>query len=227
MQRDARRGARRVRHHSERLLRSGAAEAHRAVQPDGRGADRRHEAHLADARPRRVHDVPERHVRRDRRGEAAEHAVQPVHVQHTELHARRAVDQQVVGVRVPAVVELQHEVFRVDQHQVPVRRGLQVRHQSVLPGPRCAASGSRDAYDLGRAAPAENQKQKKTKKVVRHSCSPAISLAVRTSVSSQGSVQELGGGGGYQHGGGGADFLNLQFFILAVFHQSFLTSDTR
>jgi len=66
---------------------------------------------------------------------AAGRPVQPVDVQRAGVHSRRAADPRLAGRRVPAAVELQHEVLCVAERQVPGRRGAQIRHQSVPPGP--------------------------------------------------------------------------------------------
>jgi len=71
---------------------------------------------------------------------AAGHPVQQVDVQRAGVHARRAADPRLAGRRVPAAVELQHEVLRVAERQVPGRRGAPVRHQSVPPDPGRSAA---------------------------------------------------------------------------------------
>lgn len=80
---------------------------------------------------------------------AAGHQVQPVDVQRAGVHARRAADPRVAGRRVSAAVELQHEVLRVAERQVPGRRGAPVRRQSVLPEP--------ERPERSAAAPADRQ----------------------------------------------------------------------
>lgn len=155
-------GAQRVRGDLERRVRPGIEEPAQGIRPHGGGADRGHEARVAHAGLRRVHDVHARDVRRVRRGAAAHHAVQQVDVQHTGLHAPRAVDQGLAGGRVPAAVELQHDVLRLGEHQVPVRRGFQVRHQSVLPSPGPSPGASRRGPGRRRSSDLETPSPSRT-----------------------------------------------------------------
>lgn len=118
---------------------AGAVEPAAAVRAHGGGAAGRHEAHLAHAGHGRVHGVHPRAVRRT--GTAATgRPVQPVDVQRAGVHALRAAHQRLAGLRVPAGVELQHEVLRVAERQVPGGRGAAVRHQGVPPRPRRSAA---------------------------------------------------------------------------------------
>lgn len=142
------RGPEHVRHNSQGRLRAGPDGPPGEIPPHGGRHDRRYEAHIAHVGPGRVHDVHAADLRYiERRAGAGQH-VQPVDVQLPVVHARRAAHQTVVGVRVPAAVELQHDVLRVDQHQVPVRRGDQIRNASVSPCSQRPASGRRRRLPL-------------------------------------------------------------------------------
>jgi len=120
---------------------TGSAEPTARVRAHGGGASRRHEAHLAHAGHGGVHDVHSRAVRRSR-SPTTGHPVQPVDVQHSGVHSRRAADPCLAGRRVPTAAQLQHAILRVAQYQVPDRSGPPVRHQSLPPGPgrRCGAA---------------------------------------------------------------------------------------
>jgi len=73
-----------------------------------------------------------------------------VDVPRAGVHARRVADPRVAGHRVPAAVELQHDVLHMAERQIPGRRGAPVRHQSLLPGPerRAATSGDHGSDHL-------------------------------------------------------------------------------
>lgn len=124
-------------------VRARSAEPAAEVRGHGGCTAQRHEAHLAHAGHGCVHGVHARAVR-PTDTKAAGIMVQPVDVQRAGVHARSAAEPQVAGNRVPAGAELQHDVLRVAEHQVPDRRGAPVRHQSILPGPgrRAAAPGA-------------------------------------------------------------------------------------
>jgi len=124
-------------------VRAGAAESAAAVRAHGERAAGRHEAYLAHAGHGGIHGVHSRAVRRTGTA-AAGRPVQPVDVQRAGVHSLRAVDQRLAGLPVPAAVELQHEVLRVAERQVPGRRGAEVRHESVPPGPRRSAASPAD-----------------------------------------------------------------------------------
>jgi len=136
-------GARHVRVDPAGRVRAGAAKPATEVRADGGCAAEWHEAHIAHAGHGSVHDVHPRAVRRTG-APAAGHPVQPVDVQRAGVHALRAVDPRVAGRRVSAAVELQHEVLRVAERQVPGRRGAPVRRQSVPPEPERSAAAPGD-----------------------------------------------------------------------------------
>lgn len=71
----------------ERLLCSEAEETYRRVQSNGGGADRWHETHFAYAGFGCIHDVSERDMWSNRYGKSIVDSIQPVHVQHTNIHA--------------------------------------------------------------------------------------------------------------------------------------------
>jgi len=127
-------GARHVSLYPAGRVRAGTAEPAAEVRVHGGRAAGGHETHLAHAGHGSVHGVHARAVRRAR-PPAAGRPVQPVDVQRAGVHARGAADPRVAGRRVPAAAQLQHEVLRVAEHQVPDRRGAPVRHQSLPPGP--------------------------------------------------------------------------------------------
>lgn len=142
-------GARHVLHDPAERVRAGAAEPAAQVRADGGVAAGRHEAHHAHTGQGRVHGVHARTVRRTGTP-AAGRLVQPVGVQRAGVHARRAADPRVAVRRVPAAAQLQHEVLRVAERQVPGRSGAPVRHQSLLPRPERSAAAPGDVLQSPR-----------------------------------------------------------------------------
>lgn len=86
------------------------------------------------------------------------HPVQPVDVQHSGVHSRRAADPRLVGRRVPAAAQLQHAILSVAERQVPDRSGAPVRHQSLPP---CAGRRGCTAPDDGRRRHVRRQRPRR------------------------------------------------------------------
>lgn len=141
-------GARHVRVDPAGRVCAGAVKPAAEVRGHGGCPAERHEAYFAHAGHGSVHGVHSQSVRRTG-APAAGHPVQPVDVQRAGVHARRAADPRVAGRGISAAVELQHEVLRVAERQVPGRRSAPVRRQSVLPEP--------ERPERSAAAPADRQ----------------------------------------------------------------------